>query len=1037
MSENILKALMQLFAIIAKVEDEEEERNERESNDLLGREVVEMFLNQELSTELVEEYLGLFDEFLEAHQGKSKKKDGKKKRTSVNSVKVLRICTQINEELAQKQKIIVLVRLLEFININDKVSEQEIEFVETVADTFNIERDEYNRIREYVEISDNKYIDSPYILYVNSKENSEFEHAKHIYSEGITGELRILRVTSVNIYFLRYTGGGEINLNGQMIINNRHNILTQGSSIRSSKVQPIYYSDIIGKFLSDKNKSKIVFKVDNVMYHFKSGAVGLHQLNMVEESGKMNGIMGGSGAGKSTLLNVLNGNYKPTQGKITINGIDVHSNNDDIEGLIGYVSQDDLLIEELTVFQNLFFNAKLCFGNLNDKQITKKVLTTLSQLGLYETKNLKVGSPMEKTISGGQRKRLNIALELIREPAVLFVDEPTSGLSSRDSENIMDLLKELALKGKLIFVVIHQPSSDIFKMFDKLLILDQGGYPIYNGNPVDAVIYFKTLVNHVNSNESECPTCGNVNPEQIFNIIESKVVDEYGNLTDKRKTKPVEWNKQYLKKLEESNENVKDVHEIPENTFKIPNVLKQFKVFFIRDILSKLTNQQYMIINMFEAPALAAILAFFVKFFNYEKTEEGYIFRNSENLPQFLFISVVVALFIGLTVAAEEIIKDQKILKRESFLNLSRGSYLFSKISIMFLISSVQSLFFVLVGNSILGISDMWLEYWAVMFSVSCFANILGLNISASFNAAKVIYILIPILIIPQLLFSGVIVKFDKLNPLFASEDRVPLIGNVMASRWAYEAMAVVQFKNNRFTKQFYDIEKAMSFSEWKGSYWIPELTTKLNFVSDNLENKERQEEVKSDLLTLKNEIEKEERFIDNLDCNCTDNLTVDKFDEKTGDKVAKYLDILKRHYRKIYDENSKLKDQKVKNILEDKGKEYFKELMNNNTNESLENFVMNKTELSKIVEKDNKLIQKKDPIYLDPYDVGFFNAHFYAPRKKLFGMYISTFSANLLVIWGMTLFLVITLYFDVLKFFIDGIGKLFAYIFKRNKSEY
>ena len=104
-------------------------------------------------------------------------------------------------------------------------------------------------------------------------------------------------------------------------------------------------------------------------------------------------------------------------------------------------------------------------------------------------------SPLDKTISGGQRKRLNISLELIREPSVLFLDEPTSGLSSRDSENIMDLLKQLTLKGKLVFVVIHQPSSEIFKMFDKLIILDVGGYPIYYGNPVDSVIYFKKYIN--------------------------------------------------------------------------------------------------------------------------------------------------------------------------------------------------------------------------------------------------------------------------------------------------------------------------------------------------------------------------------------------------------------------------------------------------------------------------------------------------------------------------------------------------------------
>src|SRR5690606_24582343 len=139
----------------------------------------------------------------------------------------------------------------------------------------------------------------------------------------------------------------------------------------------------------------------------------------------------------------------------------------------------------------------------------------------------KVGNPLNKKLSGGQRKRLNIALELIREPAVIFMDEPTSGLSSRDSENIMDLLKEQALKGKLIFVVIHQPSSDIFKMFDQLLVLDSGGYMIYNGEAVEAINHFKDCINHINKEESECPVCGNVNPEQILTIINNNVLDEY------------------------------------------------------------------------------------------------------------------------------------------------------------------------------------------------------------------------------------------------------------------------------------------------------------------------------------------------------------------------------------------------------------------------------------------------------------------------------------------------------------------------------
>src|SRR5258708_3156406 len=355
--------------------------------------------------------------------------------------------------------------------------------------------------------------------------------------------------------------------------------------------------------------------------------------------------MGASGAGKSTLLHVLNGNEKPSKGQVLINGIDIHREPGKIEGVIGFVPQDDLLIEDLTVYQNLYFASKLCFSHLNEDEIDFLVLKTLDDLGLNEAKDLKVVSPLEKTISGGQRKRLNIGLELLREPAVLFVDEPTSGLSSRDSENIIDLLKELSLKGKLVFAVIHQPSSDIFKMFDRLVILDTGGYQIYYGNPVDAVIYFKKNINMVNSDEGECHTCGNVNPEQIFNIIETKVINEFGNFTNKRKFSADQWNKVFQEKIKLLS--VARQNETPHSTLRIPNWIKQTHLFGLRDVLSKLSNTQYLVINLLEAPALAFILAFIVKYYNSDdQLNPGYIFNKNLNMPAYFFMSVIVALFM-------------------------------------------------------------------------------------------------------------------------------------------------------------------------------------------------------------------------------------------------------------------------------------------------------------------------------------------------------------------------------------------------------
>jgi ABC transport system ATP-binding/permease protein len=1025
MSERILRALMQMFAIIAKVD----------GINNTGRLIVQSFLKQQLNVEQVETYLKIFDEYLESHQNASKRKEGAAKRTSLNSVKVLKICTQVNQELEQPQKVIVLIRLLEFIYSSNEISDQEFQFVNTVAETFNIPNEEFLLLKSFIEDSAAVVPNNPNILVINNKENGYSNQTKHIYCEPLTEDVRIVQIKSVAMYALRIYGKIELQLNGQGISRERVHIFTPGSSIRSSKVKPIYYSDVISRFLSDESQARITFEVKNLEYKFKGGKLGLRDVNINEESGKLIGIMGGSGAGKSTLLNVLNGNEVPSGGYVTINGKNIHTQKNEIEGVIGHVSQDDLLIEELTVYENLFYNAKLCFGNLHDEEIARKCDELLADLGLSETRNLKVGSPLEKTISGGQRKRLNISLELIREPSVLFVDEPTSGLSSRDSENIMDLLKELALKGKLIFVVIHQPSSDIYKMFDKLMILDVGGYPIYYGNPVDAVSYFKRLVNHVNAEESECSYCGNVNPEQIFNIIESKVLDEYGNLTYNRKVSPATWNKHYKELIETHIHSDKKHTEIPQSIFKVPNIFKQFKVFITRDVKSKLTNTQYLLINFLEAPLLAFILAYLVRYFNTdEENSKGYIFKNNENIPAYMFMAVVVALFIGLTVSAEEIIRDRKIRKRESFLNLSKGSYLWSKIIIMFVLSAIQTLTFVWVGNSILGIKGMYTDYWLILFTTSCFANILGLNISSAFNSAVTIYILIPFLIIPQLLLAGVVVKFDKLNPTLAAQGSVPIAGEVMASRWAFEALAVNQFKGNEYEKHFYKEDKRISIATYKKDFWMQKITNKVSKIDIELKAGKRTTDLETDINLLYNELKKEEKY-SKKKCPVLNKINPRDYNEEVAKGIKDYLvNVVKNHYINVDIAARKKHDAITQKFIKALGNEGLVKLKDDYENISLTELVKNANDISgeRSLEKNGRLIQQTDPIFLDPVDSKIGRAHFFAPRKNFLGYYYSTFWFNISVIWMMSVLLIITLYFDIFKLVLDGMGNFVARLKKK-----
>lgn len=1014
MSEQILKALMELFAIIVRPKNLETTGEDR-------RPVVISFLNRQLNEDLVSEYLKVYDSYFERHQNLVNRRG--KKRIGPDSVKLLRICDQINHELTQQQKLIVLIYLYEFVNIDSaEISDQEFEFIETVSDSFYIDRDEHDNIRDYTisKVKDEPKSDNILILKDFKTDNtSEIAHSHR-------GQLRFLFVGSANMYFIRYLGDNELYLNGQLLQPDKVYVFNAGSSIRNHAIKTIYYSDIVSLFHAESTESKIEFEAKELTYTFKNGTIGLHPLAFKEKSGRLVGIMGASGAGKSTLLNILNGTNTPNSGSVCINNIDIHKDKKQIEGLIGFVSQDDLLIEELTVYQNLYINAELCFSNYSKTELNETVTKMLQSLGLYDIQDIQVGSPLNKKISGGQRKRLNIALELIREPAVLFLDEPTSGLSSRDSENIMDLLKELSLKGKLVFVVIHQPSSDIFKMFDKLLILDTGGYLIYDGDPIDSILYFKSKIQHANYNESECRVCGNVNPEQIFNIVESNILDEYGKFTHNRKISPKQWYSFYIEERDKRSSDKRINWELPKISFKIPSKLKQLSIFVKRDVLSKLSNTQYLVINFLEAPLLAFILAFIIKYYNVSETNEfGYTFIGNSNMPVYIFMAVIISIFIGLTVSAEEIIKDRKILKREAFLNLSWSSYLVSKVAVLVTLSAIQALTFVLVGNSILEIKGMYLHYWIILFSCWVSANMLGLVISDSFKTVVTIYILIPFLVIPQIILSGVIVKYEKLNPTISSPESIPGYGEIITARWGYEALAVYQFMENDYMQLFYSYNKLMSQCEFKKNYWVKNLENKVDFLEKYHDDATQSEKVASYKTLLTNEIRKELETNQRVKFEQFQQLTSPEINEQTIEATQTYLKTINRFYIRLYNSVNDKRDQIIRDYQQTPDqKASFKELKRKYHNDKLAEFVENNNESVRIIEYKGELIQKIDPIYLDSNNP-MVKAHFYAPRKQIFGQFYSTFWVNTIVIWFMTFLFYLILYFRGLRKLMDWIENI------------
>ncbi len=1023
MSEEILKALMELFAIVVK----------QEGGILqLERQYVTNFLEKQLSSNIMIKYQLLFDEYTGSVKQVEDIPDSDSPSVR-DSVKIFNICKQINRTLNREQKIVVLIRLFELINSSKKFTPQRMNIISIVAEVFRILPEEFTSIEQFVISTEPEKIRHPEILVLRPG-TTVCEICNKMHDGYSDTTIMFLRISSVDLYFTRYFSKDQLLLNGIPVSAGNIHSFPKGGSLRLQNRHSFYYSDVNSKFRSEALSHKISFFVNKVSFRPDNKQRTLVNLSFSVEQGNLIGILGASGSGKTTLLNLMSGIVEPSAGSVTLNGLDIIKDKKALEGVMGFVPQDDLLIEELSVFENLYYSACQCLGDKPDEEIVGAVEKLLTSLGLIDKRDLKVGTPLNKIISGGQRKRLNIALELIREPSVLFIDEPTSGLSSRDSENIMDLLRELALKGKLVFTVIHQPSSDIFKMFDKVVILDQGGYMVYYGNPVDAVIHFKTINYQINASQGECPSCGNVNPEIIFKILEAQVVDEFGNYTEKRKVKPKQWADRF--KILNSAEPVKEVTEAPVRNLNKPGRFKQFILYLSRDFKSKISNTQYVLMTLLEAPVLAFILSFIIRYIP-DPNSDVYYFSENENIPIYIFMSIIVALFLGLTISAEEIFHDRKILKREQFLNLSRSSYLLAKIFLLVVISALQSFLFIIVANPILEIRGMFFNYWLALFATAACANMIGLIISSSFNSVITIYIVIPLLIIPMMVLSGAMFSFDKLNRTISRVDKVPLIAEIIPTRWTYEALMVSQFKDNRYStlvynnkgETFYSIQKKISVADFNTVYRLPELLKVLeSTLPDNGNPVIEQSEIASNLKLIKNETSKIAR-INNFEAfRYIDLLDPDKFTPGIADSLSAYIAEATKFFSGISNSAIHLKDQ-----FFTLNEERLRRLEKRYYNYKLEEIVTKYYEPDKLLRFKDSFIQNTHPVYQDPdrNEILSFRTHFFAPSKIIFRTGVDTFVFNISIIFFGIIVLYLILYYGLL----EGLVNLFMH-FKSRKGE-
>src|SRR5947199_8498572 len=403
----------------------------------------------------------------------------------------------------------------------------------------------------------------------------------------------------------------------------------------------------IGQFLRCNFSERIIeeerniirtLEVNEVTHRFSKYEIGLEGISFNVTRGELVCVMGASGSGKSTLLKVLAGQIQSTSGDVLLNGQSLYPNLDALKRYISYMPQQDAFDEHLTIGENLQFAAAIRSPHLSRRDRTRRLDAKLIELGLGERRDAVVGSAEKKTLSGGERKRLNIGLDMIGMSDVYLFDEPTSGLSSKDSEHVMEIIRSMA-HNKIVIVTIHQPSSKIFQMFHKAILLDKGGRLVFFGTPSDMLRYFAEA-EHQHQFAAElgaCPSCGTTRPEFIFDVLETPLRDisgdviyeenNRGQLVAARRYSPEFWRDKY-----EAFRLIQDVKQVslrrnPVSPLPVAPTGKrkralirwrdewtQLRTLLQRSFMSKLRNRGNLVITMGVAPILAVLIATLLRY---------------------------------------------------------------------------------------------------------------------------------------------------------------------------------------------------------------------------------------------------------------------------------------------------------------------------------------------------------------------------------------------------------------------------------------
>ena len=624
------------------------------------------------------------------------------------------------------------------------------------------------------------------------------------------GELKVIESTEA------------ILVNGQQV---REEPLPDGSMIRLSNRQALRcrFSDNI---LDEERNLVRHLEVENLNHSFWKGGKTIDSLSFRLERSQMMCIIGPSGSGKSTLLEILAGQRKPRNGQVKLNGISLYDRPKRLAPLISFMPQEDALTEQLTVYEHLVHAAAIRRPHLSTESIEKRVNFLVGELGLERIGHRRVGSPESKSLSGGERSRLNAGLDLVGGGEIFLFDEPISGLSSKDAENVVDALHSFA-RDKIVVASLHRPSEKVLEAFDTVLLLDRGGKMAYLGPPKDLVNYFQQA-----SKDLQIERQSDLTPQGadfVFDILETTMLKLHAPGKSRRRFQPEFWQERFenhcvMDHLSLSKPSpIADELDLPtaDDQVAAPEPPAHgrrqkwmiFKTYLARAAKSKFRHRGTFNSIFLEAPLLAGLIGLTLR----ASPDGSYQFHSALHLPSYLFLAVTVAMFFGLTNSATEVLRDRPILRRERNCRPHPILYLSSKFSVLILAVAVQSAVFIAVAHQILDLRHMFWNHLGWMILTGSCGTALALMVSVISRSERTALGSIPLILVPQILLAGALIPFTEMNRgLFVGGDEgrdnggEPVPSAIMPLRYAFEGSIVTQATANRFEKTRRPIQKTI-----------------------------------------------------------------------------------------------------------------------------------------------------------------------------------------------------------------------------------